>query len=53
MKFIEEEAAQGALEYLLMLAGAIFVAITVGLYLKGIVSAQAGDKLAEIEPESA
>jgi len=33
---LKEEKAQGALEYLLMIAGAIVVAIVVGLYLKGI-----------------
>jgi uncharacterized protein (UPF0333 family) len=31
-----EEKAQGALEYLILLAGAIFVAAAVGLYLKSI-----------------
>jgi uncharacterized protein (UPF0333 family) len=36
MKLCKEEKAQGALEYLIIIAGAIFVAAAVGLYLKSI-----------------
>ncbi len=36
MKLEEEERAQGALEYLLIIAGAIFVAVAVGVYLKSV-----------------
>ena len=43
MTLKKEEKAQGALEYLILLAGAIFVAAAVGLYLKSIPS--------EIEPK--
>tara|TARA_Y100000310_G_C20637292_1_gene791880 strand:+ start:1691 stop:1855 length:165 start_codon:yes stop_codon:yes gene_type:complete len=32
----QEEKAQGSLEYLLIIAGAIFVAAVVGLFLKSI-----------------
>ncbi len=36
MTLTKEENAQGSLEYLILLAGAIFVAAAVGLYLKSI-----------------
>lgn len=36
MTLTKEEKAQGALEYLILLAGAVFVAAVVGLYLKSI-----------------
>lgn len=36
MKLSNEEKAQGALEYLIILAGAVLVAIAVGWYLKSI-----------------
>lgn len=36
MSLAKDEKAQGALEYLIILAGAIFMAVAVGLYLKSI-----------------
>ena len=36
MKFRDEEKAQGALEYLIILAGAVLVAVAVGWYLKNV-----------------
>ena len=36
MNLRKEEKAQGSLEYLLILAGAIIIAVAVGLYLKSI-----------------
>ncbi len=36
MKILNEEKAQGSLEYLLLLGGAVAVAAIVGLYLKSL-----------------
>ncbi len=38
MNFAEEEKAQGSMEYLIILAGTVFVAVAVGLYLKSVPS---------------